>query len=64
MDIFIYVIKPEYGTDLELELEKRRNAFLDVYSLYLETGIPAVKEEAILKAYELHLRDPNFSFIF
>ena len=64
MDIFLYVIKlHEDETDPKMDIERRRNELLDVYSLYLRTGIQAVKEEAIMKAFELHLRDPNFCFV-
>ncbi len=63
MDIFLYVVKLDDEMDSAVDLESRRNALLDVYSLYLKTGIQAVKEEVILKAYELHLRDPQFSFV-
>ena len=41
---------------------KKQDEILDVYSLYLETGLEWIKEEAILKAYELHLLDKRFHF--
>lgn len=45
-----------------VEIKRKQDEFLDVYSLYLETGLQWIKEEAILKAYELHMLDQNFSF--
>ena len=43
------------------DVESKQNEFLDVYSLYLATGLEWIKEEAILKAYELHTVDRDFS---
>ena len=65
MDIFLYVIKlNDEGEEISREdMNRRRNELLDLYSLYLKTGIQSLKEETILKAYEIHLRDPEFSFI-
>lgn len=63
MKIYICVLKSDSEVATKAELEQFRNQLLDTYSLYLETGIPAIKEEVVEKAYELHLRDPNFSFI-
>lgn len=40
------------------EINAKLNEFLDVYSLYLETGISLIRDEARLKAYELHLLEP------
>ena len=48
--------------DLKEEIQKKRNEFLDVYSFYLSTHSSWVREEVRLKAYELHLLDPTFSF--
>ena len=47
--------------DTSAELHGKYNEFLDVYSLYLETGLKWVKEEVLQKAYELHMLDPKFS---
>lgn len=41
------------------ETELKINEFLDVYSLYLRTGISLIREEARLKAYELRWLDPK-----
>lgn len=46
--------------DLASEIKKKQNEFLDLYSLYLDTKITAIKDELILKAYQLHILDPNF----
>jgi len=43
------------------QIRKKQDEFLDVYSLYLATGLPYIKEEAITKAYELHTLDSNFT---
>lgn len=44
------------------EFDNKIDEFLDVYSFYLRTGISLVRDEARLKAYELHVIDPSFSF--
>ena len=48
--------------DLREEVQKKQDEFLDVYSLYLATASSWVRDELKLKAYELHLLDPTFSF--
>ena len=48
--------------DLRGEIRKRQDEFLDVYSFYLRTGFSWIRDEVRLKAYELHLVDPAFSF--
>lgn len=53
-------IQDEY--DLREEVRKKQDEFLDVYSLYIKTGIAWVRDEARLKSYELHLLDPAFAF--
>lgn len=63
MAIYFCIIKIDGDSDPQAELEKRRDELLDVYSLYLKTGIESIKEEVIAKAYEIHLRDPNFCFV-
>ncbi len=49
-------------TDLEDQLRKTQNEFLDIYSLYLKTGLLWIKEELLEKAYQLHTLDPSFTF--
>ena len=44
------------------EIVQKQNEFLDVYSLYLATGFGWIRDELKLKAYELRLLDPTFSF--
>lgn len=57
----LMVVRIGDAQDVTSEIHEKQNEFLDVYSLYLMTGLKWVKEEAILKAYELHMLDPNFS---
>jgi len=56
------ILRIDDETDLQEEILKKMDEFLDVYSLYLYTGISWVRDEVKLKAYELHLLDPGFSF--
>ena len=44
------------------EIQRKRDEFLDVYSLYLRTRISWVRDELRLKAYQLRILDPAFSF--
>lgn len=48
--------------DFEEQLKQKQNEFLDVYSLYQRTRLSWIKEELILKAYQLHLLNPDFQF--
>lgn len=48
--------------DIRSEIEKKQNEFLDVYSLYLKTKFSWIRDELRLKAYELHLLNPQFNF--
>ena len=50
------------GDELAEELKHKQNEFLDVFSLYRQTGLSWIKEELLLKAYELHLLDSDFTF--
>ena len=56
------VLKIEDEEELREEVQKKQDEFLDVFSLYLATGSAWVRDEVKLKAYELHLLDPSFSF--
>ena len=47
--------------DLESALKQKQDEFLDVYSLYLRTGLSWIKEELLRKAYELSVLDPKFT---
>ena len=61
-DILLICLQDE--NEFEDELKKRQDEFLDVYSLYRQTGLSWIKEELLLKAYQLHLLDPQFTFHF
>ncbi len=56
------ILKIEDEGELREEIQRKIDEFLDVYSLYLSTRSAWVREEVKLKAYELHLLDPSFSF--
>ena len=56
------VLRIQDEADLKEEISKKQDEFLDVYSLYLKTQASWVRDEVKLKAYELHLLDPSFSF--
>ncbi len=58
----ILVLCLQDDNDLEDHLKKTQNEFLDIYSLYLKTGLPWIKEELLDKAYQLHSLDPSFTF--
>lgn len=55
-------LRIEDDEDLKVEIIKKQNEFLDVYSFYLKTKAAWIRDEVRLKAYELHLLDPSFSF--
>lgn len=48
--------------DLRDEVRGKLDEFLDVYSLYLATRFSWIRDEVKLKAFEIHLLDPSFSF--
>ena len=48
--------------EFEDQLKQKQDEFLDIYSLYQRTGLSWIREELILKAYQLHLLDPDFQF--
>lgn len=56
------ILRIEDPADLQDEIRQKTDEFLDVYSLYLSTGLAWVRDEVKLKAYELHLLNPNFNF--
>lgn len=58
----ILLIRLEDANEFEEELKQKQDEFLDVYSLYRQTGLSWIKEELLLKAYEVHLLNPNFTF--
>lgn len=55
-------VKVRDTKEIQMEIKRKQDEFLDVYSLYLRTGLQWIKEEVFLKAYELHMLDRNFSF--
>ena len=59
-DILFLCLRDE--DDFEEELKRRQDEFLDLYSLYRQTGLSWIKEELLSKAYEIHLLDPKFTF--
>jgi hypothetical protein len=58
----IIVVKSKNNFNRKQRIKKKQDEFLDVYSLYLKTGLEWIKKEAILKAYELHMMDSSFFF--
>ena len=62
MEVFLHVLELDPEKSVRDDVRRRWNEFLDVYSLYLKTGIQSVKDEAITKAFEIHLRNPEFTF--
>lgn len=56
------VLRIDCEEDLLEELQRKQDEFLDVYSFYLSTGVSWIRDEVKLKAYELHLLDPAFTF--
>ena len=56
------ILKIQDEEELREEMKKKTDEFLDVFSLYVKTRISWVRDEVRLKAYELHLLDPSFSF--
>ena len=56
------ILKIQDEADLREEIRRKQNEFLDVYSLYLRSRVSLVRDEVRIKAYELHLLDPSFSF--
>jgi len=52
----------EHQGSMKGEIRKKLDEFLDVYSFYQATRISWIRNEVKLKAYELRLLDPSFSF--
>ena len=48
--------------EIESEIKRKQDEFLDIYSLYQRTQLSWIKEALLRKAYELHLLDPKFTF--
>ena len=62
MDSHFLIFCMDDEADFDEEVRKKQDEFLDLYSLYLKTKLPWIKEELINKAYQLHLLDPKFTF--
>ena len=58
----ILFIRLQDEDEFESELKRKQDEFLDIYSLYLRTGLSWIKDELLQKAYQLHLLDPEFTF--
>lgn len=56
------VLRIQNEEELREEITRKLDEFLDVYSLYRLASISWVHDEVKLKAYELHLLDPTFTF--
>jgi len=52
----------EDDDDFDSAMRRKQDEFLDLYSLYHETGSAWIKEELLRKACELHVLDSNFTF--
>lgn len=59
-NILMLCLRDETGC--EDQLKQMQNEFLDIYSLYLKTGLSWIKAELLQKAYQLHSLDPRFTF--
>lgn len=59
-NILMLCLRDDY--DCEDQLRKTQDEFLDLYSLYLKTGLPWIKDELLQKAYLLHSLNPSFTF--
>lgn len=56
------ILRIQDQNELNEEIQKKQDEFLDVYSLYLRTRVSWIRDEVRLKAYELHILDPAFAF--
>jgi len=56
------VVRIKDTEDLNDAIRLKQNEFLDLYSFYRRTKIAWIHDELKLKAYELHLLDPDFHF--
>ncbi|MDD5217041.1 MAG: hypothetical protein PHN49_06905 [Candidatus Omnitrophica bacterium] len=55
------IVRVQDQEDWQRAIKRKQDEFLDVYSLYIKTGIAWIHDEVKLKAYELHLLDPKFT---
>ena len=57
----VLLIRLQDADERETELKRKRDEFLDIYSLYQKTQLSWIKDQLLRKAYELHLLDPDFT---
>jgi len=57
----VLLIRLQDTDEREVDLKRKRDEFLDIYSLYQKTQLSWIKEQLLRKAYELHLLDPDFT---
>lgn len=62
MKIPYLTLRVQDSEDIRQEIPQKWDEFLDVYSLYRATGFAWIRDEVKLKAYELRILDPTFSF--
>lgn len=62
MDSNIMMLCLRDENDCDDQLKQMQNEFLDIYSLYLKTGLSWIKNDLLQKAYQLHSIDPSFTF--
>lgn len=62
MESNILIVCLQDERDSQDQIRDVQDEFLDVYSLYLKTGLSWVKEELLQKAYQLHSLNPRFTF--
>ena len=62
MESNVLFISLQDEDEFDSQLRQKQDEFLDVYSLYKRTGLSWIKEELILKAYQVHLLNPDFKF--
>jgi len=58
----ILLIDFQDDEEIDAQIKRKQDEFLDIYSLYQRTGLSWIKEALLQKGYELHLLDPTFTF--
>lgn len=61
-NIFL-IIYLDDDDQIEAEIKRKQDEFLDIYSLYQSTQLSWIKEELLAKAFEIHLLDPKFTLL-
>lgn len=62
MESNILIVCLQDERDSQDQIRDVQDELLDVYSLYLKTGLSWIKEELLQKAYQLHSLNPRFTF--